>query len=165
MRMKKEYDLILSLGGSCAVANQLKVRGLRPYSLPFDWVFCVSPDALARLADCFRDDFAHWLLPDNLVEVDACDRNANAAKHQYRDSFTGYRFIHDFMEPKEVCAEAVRTKYMRRIDRLYDKLRKADSIALCFDAKYSGSEENILAIRSLVLEKFGTDKEIDCYLV
>lgn len=163
--MKKEYDLILSLGGSCAVANQLKVRGLRPYSLPFDWVFCVSPDALARLADCFRDDFAHWLLPDNLVEVDACDRNANAAKHQYRDSFTGYRFIHDFMEPKEVCAEAVRTKYMRRIDRLYDKLRKADSIALCFDAKYSGSEENILAIRSLVLEKFGTDKEIDCYLV
>jgi hypothetical protein len=161
----KTYDFILSLGGSCAVANQLKVRGLRPFSLPFDWVFCVSPDALARLADCFRDDFARWMLTENLVEVDACDRNAHAKKFQYRDTFTGYRFIHDFAEPKAVCAEAVRDKYRRRIDRLYDKLQKADSIALCFDAKYPGSEENLLAIRSLLLEKFGAEKNIDCYLV
>lgn len=161
----KSYDLILSLGGSCAVANQLKVRGLRLFSLPFDWVFCVSPDALARLADCFRDDFARWMLPENLVEVDACDRNAHAAKYQYRDTFTGYRFLHDFGEPKEACAEDVRSKYLRRIERLYEKLRAADSIALCFDAKYPGSEENLLAIRSLLLEKFGTEKTIDCYLV
>lgn len=163
--MSKEYDLILSLGGSCAVANQLKVRGLRPFSLPFDWVFCVSPDALARLADCFRDDFKRWLLPENLVEVDACDRNAHAAKFQYRDTFTGYRFLHDFMKPKEISIDEVRSKYRRRIDRLYDKLYKAGSIALCFDAKYPGTEENLLALRSLLLEKFGVSKNIDCYLV
>ena len=162
----KSYDLIVSLGGSCAVANQLKVRGLRPYSLPFDWLFCVSPDSLARLADCFRDDFSRWMLSENLVEVDACDRNASAAKYQYRDTFTGYRFIHDFMRPKEVCIDDVRSKYKRRIDRLYEKLRAADSIALCFDAKYPGSEEKLLAIRSLLLEKFGgRGKAIDCYLV
>ncbi|MBR3924605.1 MAG: hypothetical protein IKJ45_15915 [Kiritimatiellae bacterium] len=165
MNTVKSYDLILSLGGSCAVANQLKVRGLRPFSLPLDWIFCVSPDTLARLADCFRDDFARWMLPENLVEVDSCDWNAHAAKYQYRDTFTGYRFLHDFVTPKEVSAETVRVKYRRRIDRLYDKLQKADSLALCFDAKYPGSEENVLAIRSLILEKFGAGKNIDCYLV
>ena len=147
------------------MANQLKVRGMRPFSLPFDWLFCVSPDTLARLADCFRDDFAAWMKPENLVDVDDHDRNPHAARYQYRDMFTGYRFIHDFVNPKEVCADSVREKYKRRIDRLYDKLRVAGSIALCFDAKYPGSETNLLAIRSLLLEKFGLDKIVDCYLV
>jgi anti-sigma regulatory factor (Ser/Thr protein kinase) len=34
----REYDFCLSLGGSCAAAMQLRDRGLRLASMPFDWV-------------------------------------------------------------------------------------------------------------------------------
>lgn len=37
--MLDEYDLICSLGGSCATAKQLKMAGLRREALPFDWLF------------------------------------------------------------------------------------------------------------------------------
>lgn len=34
----KEHDLIVSLGGNCAAALQLKRRNLRLFSLPFDYL-------------------------------------------------------------------------------------------------------------------------------
>ena len=34
---KVSYDLVCSLGGNCAAAFQLGFRGLRVFSLPFDW--------------------------------------------------------------------------------------------------------------------------------
>jgi len=148
----KIYDIILSLGGSCAVANQLKERGLRLASYPFDWIFTKEPTSLERLADCFREDFVNWPKLENLVEIDEDERNSHAAKYQYRDAYTGFRFIHDFTEPKERCAEVVREKYLRRIERLCLRLKEAKRIALCFDASYSGAREPLLALRSLILE-------------
>ena len=161
----KTYDLIVSLGGSCAEANQLKVRGLRLVSLPFDWIFTKDPAFLGRLAVCFKEDFVNWMKPENLMEVDSGERNPKAAKYQYRDTYTGYCFIHDFLGPKEEYGEKVRNKYRRRIERLYERLHQAKIIALCFDAGFAGSEGPLLAIRDLILDKFGTEKVIDCYLV
>lgn len=40
--MKTEYDLIVSLGANCSVAHNLRFRGLRPVSLPFDWCYFVD---------------------------------------------------------------------------------------------------------------------------
>lgn len=162
---KKEYDLIVSLGGSCAEANQLKVRGLRLVSYPFDWIFTKEATSLERLVDCFREDFANWMIPENLVEIDPAEYDPHAAKYQYRDSFTGYRFIHDFLKPKEKSAVEVRDKYMRRIKRMYSQFFKAQKIALCFDADFPGSSAPMKVIRELLLEKFGKDKQIDLYIV
>ena len=163
--MKRVYDIILSLGGSCAVANQLKCRGLRLASYPFDWIFTKEPLSLERLSECFRDGFVNWMKPENLVDIGVVERNLHAAKYQYRDTYTGFRFIHDFIEKKEKCIKQVRQKYLRRIERMYSRLRCAKRIALCFDADFKGSEVPLISIRELILEKFGADKEVDCYLV
>ncbi len=163
--MKKEYDLVLSLGGSCAEANQLKVRGLRMISLPFDWLFTKEAATLERLAECFCDDFTNWLKLENLVEIDPDERNPNAAKYQYKDLYTGYRFIHDFLRPKEECFDSVRDKYMRRIARCKERLITAKRIAICFDADFCGSVEPMKNVRGVLLNLFGHDKVIDGYLV
>lgn len=163
--MKSQYDMVLSLGGSCAVASQLKERGLRLASYPFDWLFTRDPKSLDMLVQCFRENFEHWMLPENLIDVVPDDYNPHAAKYQYQDVYTGYRFIHDFIQPKESSAADVRRKYMRRIKRMSERLKVAKHIALCFDAEYGGCREPLLAIRRMILDKFGGNKLIDCYLV
>ncbi|MCR5839069.1 MAG: papain-like cysteine peptidase, partial [Kiritimatiellae bacterium] len=47
--MNRVYDLIFSLGGNCAAAHNLKIRRLRPYSLPFDWTYMVDERPIAWL--------------------------------------------------------------------------------------------------------------------
>ena len=53
----KEYDLIFSLGGSCAAACQLDRRKLRFCSLPLDYTFYKNePHILLNIVDtmpCF----------------------------------------------------------------------------------------------------------------
>lgn len=159
------YDLILSLGGSCAVANQLKTRGLRLFSLPFDWLYCTSPKTLEALSVAFKDDFSMWMLDENLVELPQEAYDKASAKFQYEDQLTGYRFIHDFRDSKEKILTDVREKYEYRIKRLYEKLTEASSIALCFDSNFGNCQEALLALRDVLLKKFGETKKIDCYWV
>ena len=160
-----KYDLVLSLGGSCAVANQLKVRGLRLFSLPFDWLYCTSYHSLEALAIAFKNDFVYWMVDQNMEEMLASDYEKNAARFQYVDRLTGYRFIHDFSQPKEVILHEVREKYQQRIHRLQEYLKCADSIALCFDSNFSNCEVPLQMLRRILLEKFGENKKIDCYWV
>lgn len=63
---KRQYDLICSLGGNCAAAHNLQYKGLRPFSLPFDWVYMLNEEPLYKLADCFKDDFSRFFLQENL---------------------------------------------------------------------------------------------------
>lgn len=44
MQDKKYFDLMFSIGGSCASASQLKNRGFRFTSLPFDWLTTFNPN-------------------------------------------------------------------------------------------------------------------------
>lgn len=37
MRGSTQYDLIVSLGGNCMVANNLRYRNMLAFSIPFDW--------------------------------------------------------------------------------------------------------------------------------
>ena len=39
----KTWDNVISLGGTCQVAFQLKRLELRKESMPFDWVFLTEP--------------------------------------------------------------------------------------------------------------------------
>lgn len=74
----REYDLIFSLGGSCAAACQLKQRGLRPCSLPLDYTFFWhSAKPLRMLAKCLDENFSHFLLKENLEELKGKERGAD----------------------------------------------------------------------------------------
>ena len=47
--MKKEYDLICSLGGNCAAAHNLLIRKLRQAAYPFDWIYFKSDEAVYKI--------------------------------------------------------------------------------------------------------------------
>lgn len=160
---RKTYDMILSLGGSCAAASQLKWRGLRQTSCPFDWLYCISPETLDRLAECFEKDFKEWPKREHLILMEGEEKRPNAAPFQYRDRITGFRFIHDCRLPltDDQAYATFAEKYSRRIGRLLDCLVKADSVCLLFDSNFSGCEQGLRSLRDVLLRKSGPKKKID----
>lgn len=156
----KEYDLILSLGGSCAVAYQLQAHDLRPCANPFDWLFS-GPDVLPNLATSFRNHFRNWLLPENLRRLNPNEMRGGGTQYQYIDLGTGYRFIHSFTKPMEEIVHSVRETSMRRIDRLCTNLDKASSIALCYDSEKPVAHDHVGKVKNAILERFGCNKDID----
>ena len=105
----EKYDLIFSLGGSCATAKQLKMNGLRNASYPFDWLFCLNDRHLKYLIKAFQTDFHDWLLYENLRELTTEERGDSKC-FQYCDEAIGYNFIHDFHKPKEDITEYTEVK-------------------------------------------------------
>ena len=151
--LKKEYDLIFSIGGGCASAMQLKIRGKRPFSLPFDWLFHVSDQTIYALADCFRDGFKNWMLFENLREL-APEERGDGDKFQYEDTATGYRFIHDFIEPKETAYQEIRERYGKRINRLCEHIETATNILILADITYKYDEKPFLYLKESLETRF-----------
>lgn len=161
-----DYDFFCSLGGSCAVSHQLKERRLRVASLPFDWLFCVSDRTIEALTECFRNDFADWMRRENLRELAAQERGQSTI-FQCEDTATGYRFIHDFHADPAAGNEydSVLAKYRRRIERLYEYLKKSQRIALLFDADFELEPAKFARLRQVLLDKFGPKTALDLYIV
>lgn len=163
---KAEYDLVVSLGGSCAAAGQLLAREMRKFSLPFDYLYSYSVRPLESLARQFKTDFSRWLLPENVRECPVDKMRPGASEYQYFDEETGYLFAHQFLRHADADhINEVRQRSLRDIRKLCEKMSMARSVALCFDADFDGDVESaILTLRESLLEKFGADKRVDCYI-
>ena len=68
--MLETYDAIISLGGNCGAASQLRMRGLRPYPLPFDWTYMTGPETIEWLCEGFADGFKDFCLKENLDTIE-----------------------------------------------------------------------------------------------
>lgn len=121
--MCNRYDLIVSMGGNCSVAHNLRLRGLRLASLPFDWVYLVDERPLRFWIEEAGCGFPNLLKRENLIEVKPGDKEY-AATHadcrQYIDLASGYRFVNHFHQTIEVPGEyeAVYATIRRRVNRL-----------------------------------------------
>lgn len=117
------YDLAISLGDACFVANNLKWLRLRGSAYPFDWVACGS---IRKRFDFIKSRFSNY--------IDAADLRFEPRPNRpgVFDAFnnrTGFAFPHDFRrsapellkDPLDMY-EAVKSKYRRRIDRLYENV-------------------------------------------
>ena len=93
---KEKFDMIISLGGSCAAATQMTGRALRAYSLPFDWTFTSDYRPVEYFSEGLKDKFKNLCLKKNLEELKGSERGDERFKFQYKDNYTGYRFIHLF---------------------------------------------------------------------
>lgn len=112
------FDAIVSLGGFCGAAMQLRARGLRPYALPFDWTVMDSPDTIKYLARAFKDGFDDFCLEENLTDL-AWQGEAGVTKYKYRDRVSGYGFVHHFHKSlADGGWSPAHAVMMRRIDRL-----------------------------------------------
>lgn len=135
---KQSYDLIVSLGGSCASTKQLRKRNLQFESFPFDWLFHKEESQLSALADGFKTNFNNWLKQENLNPLPEKERGDSKC-NQYIDIETGFRYIHDFFQPKENQTQykQVLDKYKRRYDRLINAIQQSNKILFLLDSTHS----------------------------
>lgn len=121
---KQKYDMICSLGGNCAVAFQLKYRGMRYFSLPFDWVYIENEKPLDYLCEGFMDGFKNLALKENLVRVKGNDAHPVI----YQDVYSGYFFPNHFKVDVEHEYDAFNIKLHRRVGRLINGIKSAKNV-------------------------------------
>jgi len=131
----KEYDLIVSLGANCSAAANMKRRGLRRCSLPFDWLYVTDDRPLLWLSEHLQDGLRGFCLKENLVRITPEHPEwsaTDARKFKYIDTGTGYRFIHLFRRPIEGTDEyeCVLPVLRKRIDRMYELVGKSQRVLL-----------------------------------
>lgn len=110
-----KFDLIFSIGSTCAAAMHLDKLRLRMCALPFDWTGLASFD---QRFDSLVTRFAGFMEKENLDFVggklgdEKCDG--------YVDRVQGYCFAHDFPLHGNLDEDhpAVKEKYDRRCSRL-----------------------------------------------
>ena len=115
--MKDTYDSIISLGGFCGAAMQLRARGLRPCSMPFDWLFMQDARTVEWMARAVGEDFADFCLKANLEPL-VREGVGGLAPFKYTDRASGFGFIHHFWKDRDAGGyEEVRRQIDRRLAR------------------------------------------------
>lgn len=114
--MKNDYQFenVVSLGWFCSVALENQRMGLRPYSLPFDWLLISNFESVLQL---LQTHFSSFLDAKNLHQE-------SGDPAYYHDTAYGIHYYHDFTADKSLEEQlpAVRQKYDRRISRLYETI-------------------------------------------
>lgn len=116
-----KYGLAISLGDACFVADTLRWLKLRGQAYPFDWVACGS---IRKRFDFIKSRFSNYIDASDLIFEPRPNRPGVFDAFNKR---TGFVFPHDFRrgspevlkDPLDVY-EVVKSKYQRRIDRLYE---------------------------------------------
>lgn len=111
MRGSTQYDLIVSLGGNCMVANNLRYRNMLAFSIPFDWGYMQDKKKLKYLIEGLKDEFKNLCLFENLEKVQGNDVH----KIIYKDNYSGYCFPNHF--ENDILTN-------NEYDRFYSKLRR-----------------------------------------
>ncbi|QJC52531.1 peptidase [Paenibacillus albicereus] len=163
MKLKKaagRYDLIVSLGSSCAPAIHMKRLGLRKFSMPFDWVVSLTlADVTRVLASDFQDFmlrgnldkspdsiFPQYYLEDGEPVLSGTGENGLAKCHLVEDRRTGFISVHDFpiVEglPWDHAYPAYKAKLDERIARFRNELRACSHpLFIRWSAEYEEAAE------------------------
>ncbi len=129
---KRHYDLVCSLGGNCATAFQLRYRGMRSFSLPFDWTYIENEKPMEYLSEGFADGFKNLALKENLKRVEGNEAHAVI----YQDTYSGYFFPNHFKEDAEKEYHAFYQKLCRRTERLLAKIKSARKVLFILSASF-----------------------------
>lgn len=160
----KKYDLIFSIGEACSCTQALRSSNLQYASYPLDWLF--GSDFNGRV-DILVSNFDKFIEQSDLqysysVRSISCDA--------YFNNKNKITFNHDFPTgiPLEESYPMVAEKYQRRINRLLDYIKKADSVLIVYietpDNKNHTSDKNIILGWQKIHKKY-PDKKIDILYV
>lgn len=122
--IQKDYDTVISLGGSCQVVAQMARHSLRTFSGPIDWFIFSSVQLLTKAIDSGFKGFMDY---QNLDIISSTDTN-----YVVRDSVFDCYSYHDF--PLSCNGDIsshypiFKEKIDRRIQRFYQKLKDKESI-------------------------------------
>jgi len=141
--IQRNYDTVISLGGSCQVAAQMARHSLRTFSGPIDWFIFSSVPCLIK-ALC--SEFLGFMDYQNLEIMGSSDMN-----YVVRDSVFDCYSYHDF--PLS-CNEDISSHYPqfkekidRRIQRFYQKLKNKESILFI---RLLGESDDIRELESVL---------------
>ena len=152
---------VVPIGVHCSAAAALRRLNIREMAFPFDWMV----SGFINLYNCFNEDFKHFLEKNSLRP-----RYDNQAIVDYY----GFEFPHDFPTTQNLIskenagdgqvaqslihpnfkdyADAVKSKYDRRIERLYQILNSSEKV---FFIRHFGMDRNqAISFRDLILKKF-----------
>lgn len=109
------HACMVSLGANCAIADNLRLVGLRGSAKPFDWLVTPMPALVAAI----RLDFAQF-----------CKAFEWKQDHVFADEL-GCVYYHDFeSSAKSDCEGAVMDKYDRRVERFRELYRTPEVVFL-----------------------------------
>lgn len=139
----KKYDLICSLGGSCAVAHNLKIRDLRDAAYPFDWVYFTTDEAIYQIAEGFKTKFAKYMLKENLVELPV--NPSHPDKIQLLDSWGKIIWANQFTYGSnfDVTYAKVKKTFDKRFSRLLEKVEKSNRICFILCSSFSLKKDSV----------------------
>ena len=149
-----KFDLIVPIGSSCITAESVQKRGLRQFSLPFDWIKVLS---LEQATDFLQNRF------DGFLQAEDFEPYRESAKvFGYRNRRSGLIFLHDFGPEGNFAAAfpEVQAKYARRIARLYAKIAAAEHILFIHIQSQNDNQALPLADQTQKLRQLFPDKNL-----
>lgn len=157
MPAKKIFDIIYSIGDSCAVALYLKQFCTRATSGPFDWI---GNGTFKERTNTICNHFDGFLDYDSMAEITSGKYYISNGKHTHERFIcqqSGYAFIHDFElnQPLEVSFPSVKEKYSRRINRMLQALKTKKCLLVWFSMEHQTSDEEILEQSQKLNNLFG----------
>ena len=130
---------IVSIGGECSVAYQLKKFNYRFNSFPFDWIKSSMSDVYRLLVNNFNQFIDMQFIKfkkssDNFKFIVQDDDNIKNIEYGniYVHSLYSIHFCHDFDDDKKSNSNDVINKYQRRIS----KLKQLMDSQLCVFVRY-----------------------------
>lgn len=150
--MQLEYDLICSLGGNCTAAHNLRYRNMRLYSLPFDWCYFTTPEALTHLAHGFKNQFSDFCKKENMQKLE----DNSAHQNIFKDNFSKYIFP-NHIQKSELDAQTYNEFYQtfnRRVQRLFECIEKSNNILFLLSSPLQISEDILKTLHQELSDTF-----------
>ena len=152
-KSKKEYDYCVSLGFNCYTSMILRKNLFQVYSYPFDWSRGIDEMKAGSLGllgkiNLICNGFQNWLNQDDFVIINDNSCFEHEPHMNVQNILTGLQYIHDFEKNKSIAESypLFKDKYLRRKDRLFEKLNSNQKGCFVF---YAGmkflNESEILA--------------------
>lgn len=159
---KKTYDIIYSLGPTCAAATYLNRHHLRTTSGPLDW--CGDAGGKGSIEERVRlvqTHFSDALQKENLHTSESPFESIHDEHCAlYTDEATHFYLPHDFPAEQtlEQSYEQVKSKYARRIERFYENINAAEKVLLVWIAYgriNTYNDEDLKQLSRLMCEALG----------
>lgn len=167
----KYYDIVISLGQYCITSLCLRRVNLQEETMVFDWSAGRLEDVagkggIAGKVDLICNDFKNFYNKEDF-ENWGNNTDHDCGKFLIVNRRTGLQYKHDFPGDKsfEESFQENREKYLRRAERLYQRISESNSVLFVYMAYDLGFENSYLIAQYEKLQKKFPNKNIDMLFV